>query len=173
MCPGDYTGVRRVIRRVGARVLVLDAEGRVLLLRGCDPATPEQRYWITVGGGVDEGEDARAAAARELFEETGLRLAPDQVLGPVHHDVAEFPFAGQWYRQEQDWFWVRAPDPAQWTMDTSGFEPIEQAYIDDWRWWSADELRATDEVWYPAELADLVARVGNPEQDPSVDSTCE
>lgn len=134
-------------------MLLLDAANRVLLLRGCDPATPELRYWFTLGGGLDEGEDARSAAARELFEETGLRVAPEELLGPVHHDVAEFPFDGSWYRQEQDWFWLRVPS---WTVDPSGFEPIEQATVDAWRWWSAEELRTTDEIWYPAELPDLL-----------------
>ena len=41
------------VPRTGARVLLLDARGRVLLLRGHDPATPDRSYWFTVGGGLD------------------------------------------------------------------------------------------------------------------------
>lgn len=157
MCRLGYPG-GAVIDRVGARVLLLDAGNRVLLLRGHDPATPELKYWFTIGGGVDEGEDVRSAAARELFEETGLQVAPDTLLGPVHHDIAEFPFGGNWYRQEQDWFWLRVP---AWTVDTAGFEPIELVTVDAWRWWSAEDLRTTSEVWYPPELPDLLDQLAS------------
>ena len=36
-----------VIARRAARVILLDATGRVLLLHGCDPARPEHAYWFT------------------------------------------------------------------------------------------------------------------------------
>jgi ADP-ribose pyrophosphatase YjhB (NUDIX family) len=54
----------------GVRVVVRDGEGRILLVR--------QRHegrdiWMLPGGGIEEGENAAEAAARELFEETGLR----------------------------------------------------------------------------------------------------
>src|ERR1700741_4782643 len=90
-----------LIPRQAARVLLLDAAGRVLLLRGFDPAMPAHRYWFTVGGGLDDGESMLDAAARELFEETGLRVSPDRLEGPVWHERTRFPFDGHWYVQEQ------------------------------------------------------------------------
>ncbi|MDT4989246.1 MAG: hypothetical protein QOI74_3340, partial [Micromonosporaceae bacterium] len=83
--------VRRLVRvmsrsearsRRAARVLLLDAAGRLLMLRGHDPARPDHRYWFTVGGGIDDGETPVGAAVRELFEETGLRIAPDALGEP-------------------------------------------------------------------------------------------
>lgn len=145
-----------VIARRAARVLVLDATGQVLMLRGCDPARPHHRYWMTVGGGLEDGEAVTDAAVRELAEETGLRLTPPDLGEPVFHDVTEFPFDGRWYRQEQVYFAVRVPS---WDVDFSGFEAIERATVDTHRWWSLDDFATATEPYYPAELPDLLRRL--------------
>ena len=63
------------IPRHAGRVLVIDSAGRVLLLENFDPAQPESRYWVTIGGGLDDCEEAVQAAVRELREETGIAAA--------------------------------------------------------------------------------------------------
>ncbi|WP_416900660.1 NUDIX hydrolase [Micromonospora echinospora] len=142
--------------RRAARVLLLDAAGRVLLFSGVDPARPEHRYWFTPGGGLDAGEEAAAGAARELTEETGLRLTPAELGQPVWRETVEYPFDGVWYRQEQDFFLVRVPT---WEVDTTGFDDIERATVTGHRWWSRDELAATTERYYPVDLPALLTRV--------------
>jgi 8-oxo-dGTP pyrophosphatase MutT (NUDIX family) len=145
------------IDRRAARVLLLDPSGRVLLLRGCDPARPEHRYWFTVGGGLEAGESLADAAVREVYEETGLRIIRDELVGPVRADHVEFPFDGQWFSQEQSFFVVRAD---AFTADLSRLDDYEITSVDSTRWWSADELAATSERFYPPDLADLLREVG-------------
>ena len=53
-------------------MLVIDADDRVLLLHGFDPARPGEPYWFTIGGGAKPGESLADAAARELLEESGI-----------------------------------------------------------------------------------------------------
>ncbi|QUJ77943.1 NUDIX domain-containing protein [Sulfitobacter albidus] len=53
----------------GVRVLVEDAQGRFLILRRADDGK-----WGLPAGGMELGESLLDAAARELREETGLRL---------------------------------------------------------------------------------------------------
>src|SRR5699024_11926419 len=65
----DGTAYRRA-----ARVVVFDAEGRVLLARGHDADQLDRTWWFTIGGGIEPGETPRAAAARALAEESGLQL---------------------------------------------------------------------------------------------------
>jgi 8-oxo-dGTP pyrophosphatase MutT (NUDIX family) len=145
--------VTEAIPRRASRVLVVDQAGRVLLLHGFDPARPGHGYWFTIGGGLDPGESPVQGAVRELFEETGLRISPDQLGEPVWREVTEFPFDGLRYRQEQEFFLLRVP---AWEIDTAGFNEIERASVDDHRWWSAAQLDATRERVYPAELPDLL-----------------
>ncbi len=144
------------IPREAARVLLIDADNRVLMLRGFDPARPDHRYWFTVGGGLDPGEEPLDGAVRELFEEVGLRLGPAELAGPVHHEIVRFPFDGRWYEQRQEFFVARVD---AWEVDTSGQDEIELATVDAHRWWSIDELLATEEAYYPPDLADLLRRV--------------
>ena len=58
-----------------ACVLLVDADGRVLLQERDEHAPWDALRWGLVGGHVEPGEDFATAAVRELEEETGLRLA--------------------------------------------------------------------------------------------------
>jgi 8-oxo-dGTP pyrophosphatase MutT (NUDIX family) len=145
-----------VIERRAARTLLI-AEQSVLLIKGRDPARPDAgTWWLTPGGGIDEGEPLEVAAAREVLEETGLQLSPD-ALGPVVATrVAEFEFDGRAFRQREWFFAVEIP---RFVPTVDGWDSIEQRALLDHRWWTVDELAATDEMIYPIEIADVVQAV--------------
>lgn len=136
-------------RRTVARVVLLDSEQRVLLFSSAD--AHGVRDWFTAGGGVQPAEDLRAAAIRELSEETGLSLPAGNLVGPIWRRSARFSFAGLQYDQTE--FYFAACAPPGFGVDTSGFTPDERAGISGHRWFTKAELAAFQETVYPAELA--------------------
>jgi 8-oxo-dGTP pyrophosphatase MutT (NUDIX family) len=56
-----------------SRIVVLDAQGAVLLVRHEDMGTGES-HWVPPGGALERGEDHQTAAMRELAEEAGLYI---------------------------------------------------------------------------------------------------
>ncbi|MFB9902924.1 NUDIX hydrolase [Allokutzneria oryzae] len=140
--------------RLSARVLLADADDRVLLFRGHAPEWPDIPFWFTVGGGIDPGEDPRAGAARELREETGLEAPADELVGPVWVRRGQFTFAGVPTDSVELFFVLRSR--RGWEIDTSGFTELELDTIERHRWWTASELAAARERVYPYQLRELL-----------------
>ena len=139
--------------RQAGRVLVIDPAGRVLLLQGFDPAEPGNLYWITIGGGLDDGEGTAQAALRELWEEAGINATEGELTGPVWQRTTEFSFDGIHYWQEEDYYILRVGEVQ---VSLANLEEIERATITGYRWWSRRELTATTEAFFPAELPELL-----------------
>ncbi|SDG75875.1 NUDIX hydrolase [Klenkia brasiliensis] len=143
--------------RPTARVLVLDPAGRVLLFGGRltapDAVPGDVQWWYTPGGGVEEGESLRAAAVRELAEETGLVADPADLEGPVwlRRHVGEF--GGRVVDSRETFFVLR---DVEHVVDVAGRTELEVLADEPHRWWSLAEVVASAEAFAPRELADLL-----------------
>jgi 8-oxo-dGTP pyrophosphatase MutT (NUDIX family) len=134
---------------------VIDPDGCVLLLRGFDPARPERGdWWFTPGGGVDPGESLEDAARRELYEETGLVV--DDVGTPLFERRIVFRLEAEHYDQTELFFCVRSE---RFELDDSGWTELERRSVLEHRWWSREELAATDATVYPEGLVERLAEI--------------
>lgn len=134
-----------LVRRRAVRVILLDPLGRTLLFRGGQGAA---EFWFTPGGGVEEGEDLETAARREVLEEVGVRLGD---LGmPLGHEEIEFFFEGQRIVQFQTYFLVRLQQTHE--VCTSGWTEVEIRSVSAHRWWTREEIEASQERIYPEDL---------------------
>ncbi|MCA2321945.1 NUDIX hydrolase [Mycobacterium intracellulare] len=145
--------------RTSARVVLLDETGAVLLLRGSDPALagqPAPKWWFTVGGEVQQGERLAEAAARELAEETGLRVAPADLVGPVWRRDQVFEFNGSLIDSEEFYFVYRT---RRFEPSRTGHTELERSYIHGHRWCDAADIAqlvAAGETVYPMQLSGLL-----------------
>lgn len=149
---------RPMKRRRGVRIVVL-AGDEVLLQQDSDPGVPDSSWWVTPGGGLDEGDDEVSAAVRELWEETGLAVTAAQLQGPIAHRTAIHGYSDRILVQEESFYLIRA----------KRFEPRAAAPTEGelkrvlgLGWHRVDDLPKP--LW-PANLAELAAwRGGEPIQ---------
>ncbi len=133
--------------RRAARALVLDASGRVLLVRYVGPEGGE--WWVLPGGGMDPGETAERTVVREVEEETGIRVE----LGPLIW-TREFvvPWGERWIRQGEQIYLVEIDRPVLAPLT----DALRSEGVRERRWWTLDELDASDEHFAPRRLPELL-----------------
>ncbi|MFN4141145.1 RNA pyrophosphohydrolase [Aestuariivirga sp.] len=126
-------------------VMLLNAEGLVWIGRRFDKQNDEGKghWWQMPQGGIDDGEDIRGAALRELAEETAVTSAeiiaesrqwynydlPDHLIGKS--------WGGRYRGQTQKWLALR------FTGEDSEIDlkpPGHKQEFDAWRWAPMGEL---------------------------------
>ena len=150
--PGSPGDSRPRASRRAMRVLLVDDADRLLLFHDSDPGlSPVPRWWITPGGGVDPGEEDTEAAAREVFEETGVQVAPDELVGPLATRVVVHGYSDVVTTQDEVFWFLRVP---AFEVSTVGHTEQELLTMTAHRWWTRGELAATaEEVWPRGILA--------------------
>ncbi len=124
-------------------VMLIDARGRIFAGLRRDSAVAA---WQMPQGGIDDGEKPRAAALRELREETGVTADKVEAVARMHDRVTyDLPpeligkvWGGRYRGQTQRWFLYRF-------TGRDGDIDIATAHpeFSDWKWVTADEMLAT------------------------------
>ena len=124
-------------------ITLINADGLVFAGRRKDNF-PEA--WQMPQGGIDAGETPRAAALRELWEETGVAAGLVQPIAKTHRwitydlppELAGKVWGGKYRGQRQKWFALRfLGDDADIRLD---LDPHPE--FDAWRWAQLQELPA-------------------------------
>lgn len=142
--------------RETARILLRNSSGQFfLLLTHFDPEVELPARWITPGGGIDAGETELEAAVRELREETGLIVAPQDLGEPIGSLSGKWLWGdGQTWHTYRDTFFELYVESFQ--LDDSGWTDDERRDVLEYRWWDLDDLLNSSELVGPQGLAKFI-----------------
>ena len=130
-------------------IMAINREGRVWagrrLVEDQGEMTGAEKLWQMPQGGIDEGEDALAAAKRELYEETGMKtvsfLAETDgwITYDLPKDLVGVAFKGRYRGQKQRWFAFRF-EGEETEIAINPPPGGHDAEFDLWGWKTFDEL---------------------------------
>lgn len=143
--------------RPSSRLIILSPENDVLLFNFShkNDALSGMSYWATPGGGLELNESFEQAALRELQEETGLKRDSAGAVVASRTFPMQLP-DGETVLAEERFFIIHAEKA---DIDCSGWSDNEKSVIQNYHWWTLEELRDTNKTIFPHDLIiDILCR---------------
>lgn len=139
------------MRHTARGIIFNNQTNKILLIKYLDLETEVTKeftegYWVTPGGGLEENESYQEALKREIYEETGI--TDIEIGNCVINRVVNLELIGEKYFLER--FYLVKTDCEE--IDMIHVTELEKSVIVDYRWWSVEEIKSSDEVIFPREL---------------------
>jgi len=123
-------------------VMLANAEGRIFVGKRID--NREGDFWQMPQGGIDPGEELRAAALRELWEETGvqpehvtiLAQTTEELLYDLPEELLGKMWGGKYRGQRQFWLLLRFTG----SDSDVRLDAHKHAEFEDWKWVDPETL---------------------------------
>jgi 8-oxo-dGTP pyrophosphatase MutT (NUDIX family) len=145
-----------LVEREAVRVVLLDAQGSVLLLHTRDLSNENfGSTWELPGGGIEPGESFLDAATREIREETGIVLDAACVGPPAWRREVVYSYRGE-QRLQREAIAIARLDCVTPVVTTTQCVAFESEDHFEHRWWAAGDRSRRCSV-FSAQPASAIA----------------
>jgi 8-oxo-dGTP pyrophosphatase MutT (NUDIX family) len=141
--------------RTAVKVVLLNDADELLLMCIDEPTITSMsgeyrgRFWTLIGGAIEPGETIRAAAEREVFEETGL-TGEDVAFGPhVWFGELDLILFGKPTHIRQEFVVART---RRTQVSLANLTDAEKTMVEQLSWFSLDRIVNSGEVIHPVRL---------------------
>jgi 8-oxo-dGTP pyrophosphatase MutT (NUDIX family) len=143
------------IVRKSVRVLLLNDEKKLLLMciEGFDISTTDgkknERFWCTIGGGIEHGESLEQATLREIYEETGLEPQDISMGTAVWHGSVDLILKGKPTRLDETFIVCKTKQ-----KDVALHAPTEdeKMVVKNLQWFSLEDIEQSSDTIFPILL---------------------